>query len=274
MANSLRDGSFYGKGCYLLRDEQPNQMSNNSLNEAAKAIAAANKILVFTGAGMSTGSGIADFRGPQGVWKRRQPVYIDDFLARHEARLEYWDYKREGYASFKAAQPNQGHLALVHLEKAGRLCGLVTQNVDGLHSIAGNSDDKVVEIHGTNRKVACLSCTHSEDPGRAFEEFDRTLQPPKCPACGGWLKPATISFGQALRQEDLEKAAGWAQGCDFVMSLGSTLSVHPAASIPLMAQQNGSPYLVINRGATDHDSVADFRLEGELTELLPSLLAP
>jgi NAD-dependent deacetylase len=247
-------------------------MPSTSIEDATQALSTAQKILVFTGAGMSTGSGIADFRGPQGVWKRRQPVYIDDFLSQHESRMEYWDYKREGYASFKAAQPNKGHMALVELEKAGRLHGLVTQNVDGLHSIAGNTDDKVVELHGTNRKVACLSCDHSEEPARAFEEFDTTEQPPKCPECGGWLKPATISFGQSLRQEDLEKASGWTEDCDFVISLGSTLSVHPAASIPLMAARNGAPYLIINQGATDHDSLADFRLEGDLTELLPGLL--
>lgn len=222
---------------------------------------------------MSTGSGIADFRGPQGVWKRRQPVYIDDFLSRREARLEYWDYKREGYESFCKAQPNAAHLALVELEKEGRLLGLATQNVDGLHSIAGHSDDKVVEIHGTNRKVSCLSCHHSENPARAFEEFERTGEPPKCPECGGWLKPATISFGQQLRDEDLRRALDWAQECDFVMSLGSTLSVHPAASIPLAAARRGVPYLIINQGATDQDEVATFRLHENLVDVVPELIS-
>lgn len=236
------------------------------------ALDKAERILVFTGAGMSTGSGIPDFRGPQGVWKKRQPVYIDDFLSRHEARLEYWDYKREGYAAFCSAQPNAAHKALVELERSGRLLGLVTQNVDGLHSIAGHDDTKVVEIHGTNRMVSCLSCQHREAPARSFEEFDRTGQPPKCPHCGGWLKPATISFGQQLNQDDIARAMEWARECDFVVSLGSTLSVHPAASVPMAAAQRGVPYLIINQGPTDQDRLADFRLDGDLVELVPSLV--
>lgn len=243
----------------------------NSLIQAQSALKTAKNILVFTGAGMSTGSGIPDFRGPQGVWKRRQPVYFEDFISKHESRLEYWDYKREGYAAFCAARPNAAHLALVELEKDDRLCGLVTQNVDGLHSIAGHQDDKVVEIHGTNRKVSCLACQHAEDPARAFAEFEKTGEPPKCLRCEGWLKPATISFGQQLRPEDIALAMEWAQQCDFVMSLGSTLSVHPAASVPLAAAKRGVPYLIINQGATDQDRLATFRLDGDLTELVPSL---
>lgn len=230
------------------------------------------RILVFTGAGMSTGSGIPDFRGPQGVWKKRSPVYIQDFLASEEARVEYWDYKLEGYAGFLAARPNAAHVALVELERQGRLEALVTQNIDGLHVIAGNSPAKVLELHGTNRLVSCLTCGVEEDPARSFAEFERTRKPPVCPACGGWLKPATISFGQALPEALLERAFDHASQCDLVLSLGSTLQVEPAASVPAAAARRGVPYVIVNQGPTAHDRLATERLEGDLCEVLPALL--
>lgn len=231
----------------------------------------ARRILVFTGAGISTGSGIPDFRGPQGVWKRRSPVYIQDFLASEESRIEYWDYKLEGYAGFLAARPNAAHLALADLERQGRLEALVTQNIDGLHVLAGNTPGKVLELHGTNRLVSCLSCGLELDPAGPFETFEKTRQPPRC-ACGGWLKPATISFGQALPEALLERAFEHARRCDLVMSLGSTLQVEPASSVPASAAGRGVPYLVVNQGATAHDHLATTRLEGDLCELLPGLL--
>ncbi|MCA9792939.1 MAG: Sir2 family NAD-dependent protein deacetylase [Candidatus Eremiobacteraeota bacterium] len=232
----------------------------------------AGKVLVFTGAGISTGSGIADFRGPQGVWKRRQPVLIQEFLASHDKRVEYWDYKLEGYESFCLARPNAAHLALVELDRRGKLLAVVTQNIDGLHVLAGLAEEKVLELHGTNRLVACLDCDHREQPERPFREFEASRQPPKCPACGGWLKPATISFGQALDQALLGRAFALAEEADLVLSLGSTLSVEPAASVPRMAAQRGLPYVVVNRGATDHDHLASHRVEADLVEWLPQFL--
>lgn len=242
------------------------------LSEIGKAVRGAERILVFTGAGMSTGSGIPDFRGPQGVWKKRRPVMIDEFLSSERARCEYWDYKLEGYEAFQRAEPNAAHRALVRLERTGRLLGLITQNVDGLHSRAGNCEDKLIEIHGTNRKVACLNCLVESDPTEPFRFFETTGKPPVCRLCGGWLKPATISFGQALREEDIQRSRAWASEADFVMALGSTLSVYPAASFPLLAKESGACYLVVNRGATDHDGLADFRLDGDLVELVPQVV--
>lgn len=241
------------------------------LQPIRKALAQAHRILVFTGAGMSTGSGIRDFRGPDGIWKQRRPVMIDAFLSSHEARMEYWDYKYEGYESFRMAQPNAAHLALAELELQGRLQGIVTQNVDGLHSLAGNTDAKLIELHGTNRKITCMTCHKMSSPSLAFAQWQQNQTPPICKECGGWLKPATISFGQALVEEDLQRAFEWAKGCDFVMSLGSTLSVQPAASVPTNAPP-GVPYLVVNQGATEHDHVCDFRLDGDLATLVPALL--
>jgi NAD-dependent deacetylase len=230
----------------------------------------AHQPLVFTGAGISTASGIADYRGPQGVWKRRQPVYYQDFLRSEEARVEYWDYKLEGWESFRDAEPNDVHRALVVLERAGRLGMVVTQNIDGLHARAGTSAERLVEVHGTNGRVYCLDCDARTDPEPAFRWFQEHRTPPRCP-CGGLLKPATISFGQSLRSEDLERAFAAAQRADLVISLGSTLSVYPAAGIPLAAAEGGAPYVIINRGPTDHDAVPGLalRLEADVNAVLP-----
>jgi len=231
----------------------------------------AERILIFTGAGISTGSGIPDYRGPTGVWKTRQPVYYQDFMESEGSRIEYWDYKLEGWESFRDAKPNAVHHAAVNLEKAGKLLMVVTQNIDGLHPRAGTSDECLVELHGTNLAVECQSCWQRSEPESHFAEFKRTRLAPRCPQCGGYLKPATISFGQNLRQEDLHKAARAAQQADLVIALGSTLSVHPAASIPLMAAERGAPYIIINRGPTDHDRhpAVRLRLEGDVVEIFP-----
>jgi NAD-dependent deacetylase len=230
----------------------------------------ATRILVFTGAGISTGSGIPDYRGPQGVWKRRQPVYYQDFMTSEEARLEYWEFQLEGWEGFRDAKPNAAHAACVELERAGKLRMLVTQNIDGLHALAGTSKELLVEVHGTNREIECQSCHARSDPGPHFAFFREQRRAPVCD-CGGLLKPATISFGQSLRDEDLDRAVSAASAADLVVSLGSTLSVYPAAAIPLAAAERGAPYVVINRGPTEHDAlpVTRLRLEGDVVELFP-----
>ncbi len=234
----------------------------------------AKRILVFTGAGISTGSGIPDFRGPDGVWKRRQPVYYHDFMRSEAARIEHWDFKLEGWAAFREAQPNSTHHAIVRLEKEGKLLEVVTQNIDGLHSRAGTSAAKLVELHGTNRLVECQSCGELSDPEPHFEYFKRTRRPPVC-ACGGYLKPATISFGQNLRNHDLERAQDAATEADLAIALGSTLSVYPAAEIPLLAAARGVPYVVVNQGPTEHDGRGEvtLRLEGDVAEIFPPAVA-
>jgi NAD-dependent deacetylase len=229
------------------------------------------KALIFTGAGISTGSGIPDFRGPQGVWTRRQPVYFHDFMTSEAARIEHWDYKLEGRDAFRDAKPNAVHHTVVRLQSAGKLCAVVTQNIDGLHSLAGTSSERLVELHGTNALVECQTCHRREDPEAHFEYFRSNRKPPVC-ACGGFLKPATISFGQSLDARELERAQRFAIEADLVVALGSTLSVYPAASFPLIAARRGVPYIIINRGATDHDQegCVTIRLEGEVGEIFPS----
>ena len=232
---------------------------------------AAKNALIFTGAGISTGSGIPDFRGPEGVWTRRQPVYFDDFMSSEAARIEHWDYKLESRDAFSAARPNAVHRAIVRLERAGKLSATITQNIDGLHSLAGTSPERLVELHGTNALVQCQSCHWRGDPEPHFEFFRLNRRPPLC-SCGGFLKPATISFGQGLDPRELERASKAAGEADLVVALGSTLSVYPAASFPLVVAQRGVPYIIINRGATDHDGEAcvTLRLEGEVSEIFPA----
>ena len=229
------------------------------------------KALIFTGAGVSTASGIPDFRGPQGVWTRRKPVYFQEFMTSEAARIEHWDYKLEGWDGFRTAQPNAVHHAIVRLEKAGKVLLVVTQNIDGLHALAGTGPDRLVELHGTNLLVECQSCKRRGDPEPHFEFFRATRKPPLC-GCGGFLKPATISFGQSLDPQVLEQAKQGAMETDLVVALGSTLSVYPAAAFPLMAAQRGVPYVIINRGATEHDgeSRVSLRIEGEVSEIFPA----
>ena len=227
----------------------------------------AGDILIFTGAGISTGSGIPDFRGPQGIWKTRQPVYYQDFMTSHEARVEAWDFKLESWESFRDAQPTPTHEAVVELEGSGMLM-VVTQNIDGLHQKAGTSRQKLIEIHGTNSEIECQSCRQRSDPQEHFQRFAATREPPLC-HCGGYLKSATISFGQNLVEADLEAASAAADRADLVVALGSTLGVYPAASLPLMAAGRGVPYVIVNRGETEHDgrSEVTLRLEGDVDEL-------
>jgi len=234
----------------------------------------AARILIFTGAGISTASGIPDFRGPNGVWKRRRPVYYDAFMSSEAARVEYWDFKLESWAIYQRALPNAAHDAIVALERGGKAAAVVTQNVDGLHRRAGTSARLLVEMHGTDLLVECQTCDEATDPAPHFEAFRATRRPPRC-GCGGILKPATISFGQPLRPSTIERAAAAARRADLVLALGSTLSVYPAASVPLAAADRGAAYIIVNQGPTDHDDhpAVTLRIEGDVTTILPSAVA-
>ncbi len=231
----------------------------------------AQRILLFTGAGISTGSGIADFRGPHGVWKRRQPVYYQDFMTSESARREYWEQKLESWETFRAARPNAVHHAACMLERAGKLLMVVTQNVDGLHAAAGTSRERLLELHGTNAEVECQECGRRSPADPAVVRFEAQRIPPRCD-CGGLLKTATISFGQALDAIVLERAHQVAEECDLVIALGSTLSVQPACLVPLLAAQCGAPYVIVNRGPTDHDDLPEVsqRLEGDVVDIFPA----
>jgi NAD-dependent deacetylase len=215
----------------------------------------ARRAVVFTGAGMSTESGIPDFRSPGGVWARYQPVYFQDFLASDAGRCEYWRQKCEAHGQFGAAQPNVGHKVLAEWEAAGRVHAVITQNIDGLHQAAGSR--RVLELHGTALEVVCLSCARRFDPEPLMAAFRETAQAPCCSVCGGWLKSATVSFGQALPEDVLAEAWELARQCDLFLVLGSSLVVEPAASLPRIARQHGARLVIINRDPTEQDATAD-----------------
>ncbi|MBA2430655.1 MAG: hypothetical protein H0V56_00895 [Chthoniobacterales bacterium] len=252
--------------------QAPEKLSQSQqVQKLAQLLRTSQMALLFTGAGISTGSGIPDFRGPGGVWTRRQPVYYQDFMSSEAARIEHWDYKLEGHDAFRDAQPNAIHHAIVQLEHAGKLHAVITQNIDGLHTLAGTSRELLVELHGTNALVECQTCRWRGDPEPHFEFFRVHRRPPLCD-CGGFLKPATISFGQNLDPKELDRATRAARAADLVIALGSTLSVYPAASFPLLAAARGAPYIIINRGATGHDdeTAVSMRIEGEVGEIFPA----
>lgn len=249
-------------------------MAAEHVEALAGRLMGADRILVFTGAGISTNSGIPDYRGPQGVWKTRQPVYYQDFMDSLQHRKAYWQQKMEDAATWGAAEPNNVHRSIVALEAAGKIEMVVTQNVDGLHALAGTRRQRLVEIHGTNREVECQSCGDRSEPEPHFDAFRATGEPPICD-CGGLLKPATISFGQSLRAEEMARAFKAADKCDLVLALGSTLSVQPAASVPLYATERGTPYVIVNQGATDHDHlrVVTLRIDADVSTVLPDAVA-
>ena len=232
---------------------------------------ASKRTLIFTGAGISTQNGISDFRGPQGVWTRRKPVYYQDFMTSEAARIEHWDYKLEGWDSFRNARPNATHRAVVELEAADKVLMVVTQNIDGLHSLAGTSPERLVELHGTNQLVECQTCGWRADAAPHLEYFRVHHTPPLC-QCEGFLKPATISFGQGLDPTEIKRAERAALEADLVVALGSTLSVYPAASFPLIAAERGAPYIIINQGATNHDNDPNvaLRIEADVNEIFPA----
>jgi NAD-dependent deacetylase len=246
----------------------------DDVSDLADLIADASAIMVVTGAGVSTASGIPDFRGPNGVWKTQRPVEFDGFLRDPRRRREYWQQKLASAELFRNAVPNDVHFACADLEHADRLDMVVTQNVDGLHSDAGTSAEKLVEVHGTARLVGCLSCFEMTPAGPHFDQFAETEEPPVC-HCGGLLKSATISFGQALDPMSMHRASEAAGSCDLVISLGSTLSVFPVSEVPLVAADRGVPYAIVNMGATAHDNtgLVTLRIDGDVSEVFPLAVA-
>ena len=244
---------------------------DSQVSELAALIAEANAILVVTGAGVSTDSGIPDFRGPSGVWKTQRPVMFQDFVDDPELRIEYWDQKLAAAAAFNEAQPGSVHHSCVELETAGKLHTLVTQNVDGLHAAAGTTKAKLVEVHGTAMEVSCLDCGERSPTQPHLDSFVETREAPIC-HCGGLLKPATISFGQQLDPMTMYRAQLAAEEADLVIALGTTLSVYPAAEVPLLAARRGVPYAIINRGETDHDTspFLTLRIDANVSDTFPS----
>jgi NAD-dependent deacetylase len=235
-------------------------------------LAGASRVLAFTGAGVSTASNIPDFRGPTGVWRTRTPVEYPEFMRSEEARVEYWGWKLEGYAAFRDAKPNVAHESLVKLERLGKLEAVVTQNVDGLHRAAGTSSEKLVELHGTGAEAVCTRCARRESMGAALERFEKSQAAPLCVDCGALMKPGVVMFGESLDPGTMRRASAAARQADLVLSLGSSLTVTPAADVPLLAVRRGVPYVIVNRGATPHDSVATLTIEDDVGSVLARAL--
>ncbi|MCA1692466.1 MAG: Sir2 family NAD-dependent protein deacetylase [Actinobacteria bacterium] len=234
----------------------------------------ARRVLVLTGAGISTDSGIPDFRGPQGVWTRNPAAQrtsnIRDYVADPEVRKLAWRNRLASPAW--TAQPNPGHRALVALERQGRLLLLVTQNIDELHQRAGSDPDLVVELHGTMRQVMCLSCGERGPMEPVLDRLRAGEDDPECQACGGILKSATISFGQDLVAADLERAFRAATECDVLLAVGSTLTVSPACSLVPIAGQAGATVVIVNDQPTPYDDLAEAVLRGPISEVLPAVV--
>ena len=226
--------------------------------QVAQWLCSSGHAVAFSGAGISTESGIPDFRSPGGIWAKSTPVYYDDFVASSESRREYWRQKSVAHRDFADSQPNTGHVVLAGWEESGLLQGVVTQNIDGLHQLAGSS--QVIELHGTARQIACLQCDARYDAEEMVSQFLETEQVPDCPGCGGMVKHATISFGQSLVPEVLEHAMTLAQQADLFLVLGSSLVVEPAASLPRLARNRGARVVIVNRDETPHDDIADLLL--------------
>jgi NAD-dependent protein deacetylase/lipoamidase len=241
------------------------------LEEFAAKIRACRNIVFFTGAGISTESGVPDFRSPGGIWTRYQPVYFADFMTSEEARIRHWKMKKETHELYKNVKPNIGHYGIAEFEKRGQLSGLITQNIDGLHGVAGVSADKIVELHGTDRKVVCLKCGKTFDPEPIYESVGGNFKPPACNACGGFLKAATISFGQAMPSEAMSRANELSDAAEIFIVVGSSLVVHPAASFPVIAKENGALLAIVNRDPTPLDSLADYLYRGEIGEFFTRL---
>ncbi|MFT4582730.1 MAG: NAD-dependent deacetylase [Gammaproteobacteria bacterium] len=227
---------------------------------------------MFTGAGISTESGIPDFRSPNGIWSTMKPIQFQDFISSEEMRKEAWRRKIIIDKDMKDATPNLGHRAVAALVRSGKCQTVITQNIDGLHQVSGVPADNIVELHGNGTYATCLSCNAKYDLKPILGAFSRSEQLPVCPQCGGIIKTATISFGQSMPVEEMERAKWAALNCELFLVLGSSLVVYPAAAFPGLAKQNGAALVIINREPTDQDPVADLVLHREIGETLSSAI--
>jgi NAD-dependent deacetylase len=254
--------------------ENLHEMTESSPNPAQRIDAlrellrGARRAVVFTGAGISTESGIPDFRSPGGIWTRMAPIDYEDFVRHEHMRREAWRRKFETDKDIRIAQPNRGHRAVASLVTRGVVNCVITQNIDGLHQQSGVPEERLVELHGNTTYARCLSCAarHELDPIREAFEADGTL--PSCKTCGGLVKSATISFGQAMPEAAMRRAEQATLACDLFLAIGSSLVVYPAAGFPVLAARNGAPLVIVNREPTDLDPLATLVINAEIGEVL------
>jgi NAD-dependent deacetylase len=250
--------------CLLLTMKEKIYLIARKINEGGKNI-------VFTGAGISTESGIPDFRSQGGIWDKFRPVYFDEFMNSRKAREEYWRRWQALYQGIQRARPNAGHTAIARLDQLGLLEAVITQNVDGLHQESGLADEKIVELHGNTRRIRCMSCRNITTTDKIQARLNSGDTAPQCD-CGGYLKPDTISFGQAMPLDAVEKAAVLSQTSDFFMVVGSTLLVQPAAHMPVYATQNNAFLAIVNLSETPCDNMCDVLIRGKAGDVLQRIV--
>jgi NAD-dependent deacetylase len=243
------------------------------LQDAAELMQQAKRIVALTGAGISTESGIPDFRSPGSIWRQQPPISYHDFISKPEARQQYWQTRHNLSAKVIAARPNAAHLALAELERKQLVQGIITQNFDGLHHDAGNNGERIIELHGTSRAAACTLCSKRSSIKELQQRIDAGEIDPSCPDCGGFLKAATILFGQRVPEAELTRARELATSCDLFLVVGSSLKVTPAATLPRIALKNYIPLIIINLQPTPLDDYADVVIHKKAGVVLPPLVA-
>jgi NAD-dependent deacetylase len=243
------------------------------MTELTDLLLASQRVLVFSGAGISTESGIPDFRSPGGVWTKMQPIYFQDFVASEQVRREAWRRRFSNVDGWVGAKPNRGHHAVAELIRTDRASVVVTQNVDNLHQESGVPEDKVIELHGNSTYAKCLKCHTRVELVDLEREFQETDNVGPCKRCGGIIKSATISFGQQMPELPMRRAQEETQACDLFLVLGSSLSVFPAADFPLRAKQRGARLVIVNRDPTGMDEIADLVIHAGIGDTLETALA-
>lgn len=241
---------------------------NDKIEKLISIISEGRRGIFFTGAGLSTESGIPDFRGPRGVWKKYKPIQYQEFISSEAARRESWRRKFEDVYRFDGASPNRGHRAIESLVRKGKITAVITQNTDGLHQASGVPDDKIIELHGNNTYAVCLDCGYRHELLKIRKDFLTGDILPKCELCGGIVKTATVSFGQPMPRTPMLRAQEETNSCDFFISVGSSLQVYPASGFPREASRNGATLVIINREATPLDKLANLVLHMEIGPVL------
>ncbi len=236
----------------------------SEIEQLKRLIDQSSRVVVFTGAGISTESGIPDFRSPDGIWSKTTPIYFQEFVAHESARIEAWRRKFIIDKDIDGAEPNRGHRAVAKLARIGKVACVITQNVDGLHLASGLAEDQVIELHGNGTYAKCLTCGTRYELGPIREAFERDQTIPTCELCGGLVKGATISFGQPMPDEPMRRAREETLGCDLFLAVGSSLVVYPAAGFPALAKENGARLVILNRDPTELDGLADLVLNREI----------
>jgi NAD-dependent deacetylase len=239
---------------------------------AVSLIRGASSVVALTGAGISTESGIPDYRGPGGVWETQKPPTIGDYMENEETRKAFWRRRLTDYPLLAAREPNAGHRALVELERRGTLLAVITQNIDGLHQKAGTSPERVIELHGSAHRIRCVNCGRVWDANQIQQRLIAGEEDPRCQVCGGILRSGTVLFGEPLPREELDKSVAVSNACDVMLVVGSSLVVNPAARLPEIARRRGASVIMLNRTETPLDQIADVQILGEAGPTLSDLI--